>query len=148
FRYDTFSDFPNLEVPWLDDYVVELDGRTGHVIKKISLFDALWRSPYRALLTATPNFAMADPLHTNSIQYLGDTLGAAFPPAHGNGDQVLLSMRHPGIAVLLDLKTGQVTWALKGSWHGQHSMRVLPNGHFTVFDNYGNFKPHNMSRIL
>lgn len=148
YRDDEFADFPDLETPWLDDYVVELDGRSGRVIKKISLFDALWQSPYRALLTSTPNFAMADPLHTNSVQYLGSTLGDAFPPAHGNGDQVLLSMRHPGTAVLLDLKTGRVTWALKGSWHGQHSIRALPNGHLTIFDNYGNFKPHNMSRIL
>ncbi|HET7314305.1 arylsulfotransferase family protein [Salinisphaera sp.] len=148
FRNDEVPGFPTLETPWLNDYVVELDGETGRVLKKISLFDALWQSRYNELLGADPSFAMADPLHTNSIQYLGDKLGAAFGPARGNGDQVLLSMRHPGIALLLDLKTGKVTWALSGSWLGQHSIRALPNGDFTVFDNYGNFEPHNMSRIL
>lgn len=148
YRNQPVAGFAHLSVPWLDDYLVELDGENGHIIKKISIFDALWNSPYQPLLGAVPSFAMEDPLHTNSVQYLGDKLGKAFAPARGNGDQVLLSLRHPGTAVLLDLKSGKVTWALQGSWHGQHSMRALPNGHFTIFDNYGNFETDNMSRIL
>ncbi|AWN14418.1 arylsulfotransferase family protein [Salinisphaera sp. LB1] len=148
YRDQPVPGFRNLKTPWLDDYLVELNGENGQVVKKISIFDALWHSRYQALLGADPSFAMEDPLHTNSVQYLGDALGKAFAPAQGNGDQVLLSTRHPGLAVLLDVKSGQVTWALKGSWLGQHSMRALPNGHFTIFDNYGNFEKHNMSRIL
>lgn len=148
YRDKKVDGFAHLSQPWLDDYLVELDGQTGRVIKKISIFDALWQSRYRELLGADPSFAMEDPLHTNSVQYLGAKLGRAFAPAHGNGDQVLLSIRHPGLAALLDLKSGRITWAQRGSWLGQHSMRVLPNGHFTIFDNYGNFEPHNMTRIL
>lgn len=140
--------FPTLKTPWLDDSVVVLNGKTGKVEKKVSIFDAFWHSRFKSLLGADPSFAMEDPLHTNSIQYLGPKLGKTFGPANGNGDQVLLSIRHPGTAVLLDLKTGKVSWALKGSWLGQHSMRVLPNGDFTIFDNYGNFKDQNMSRLL
>lgn len=146
--------FPELGSPWLDDYLVELNGDNGHVIKKISLFDALRNSPYQPLLKTDASFGEdplppgEDPLHTNSVQYLGNELGQVFAPARGNGNQVLLSMRHPGLAVLIDVKSGDVTWARRGSWLGQHSMRVLPNGHFTIFDNYGNFHDDNMSRIL
>lgn len=148
YRDEPRKDFPNLKAPWLDDSVVVLNGDTGQVEQTVSIFDAFWNSRFQALLGADPSFAMEDPLHTNSIQYLGPELGQAFGPAQGNGDQVLLSIRHPGTAVLLDLKTGKVSWALKGSWLGQHSMEVLPNGHFTIFDNYGNFETHNMSRLL
>lgn len=140
--------FPTLKTPWLDDSVVVLNGKTGAVENKVSIFDAFWHSRFKSLLGADPSFAMEDPLHTNSIQYLGPKLGKTFAPAQGNGDQVLLSVRHPGTAILLDLKTDKVSWALKGSWLGQHSMRALPNGDFTIFDNYGNFKDHNMSRLL
>lgn len=148
FRNKSVRGMPNLSQPWLDDYLVELDGRTGEELRKISLFDALWDSRYQPILGAAPNFAMQDPLHTNSVQYLGPALGQAFAPAQGNGEQVLLSMRHPGLAALLDLKSSKISWALRGSWLGQHSMRVLADGSFTIFDNYGNFEKHNMSRIL
>ncbi|MDA3921385.1 MAG: aryl-sulfate sulfotransferase [Salinisphaera sp.] len=140
--------FRNLKTPWLDDFVVELDGRTGKVLKKISVFDAFWNSPYQSIVGAVPSFAMDDPLHTNSVQYLGPELARHFAPAHGHANQVLLSTRHAGAAILLDLDSGKVTWALQGSWHGQHSMSVLPNGHLDVFDNYGNYQTHNMSRLL
>lgn len=140
--------FPNLGSPWLDDFLVILDGHTGKQLKKISLFDAFYHSRFRALLTADPSFAMEDPLHTNSVQFIGPELARSFAPARGNGDQVLLSFRHPGTAALLDLKTDRISWALKGSWLGQHCIRALPNGDMTIFDNYGNFEPGNMSRAL
>lgn len=148
YRDDPIEGFPNLRTPWLDDSVVVINGDTGEVEKTLSIFDGLWNSRYQPLLGASPSFAMEDPLHTNSIQYLGPELGKTFAPAQGNGNQVLLSARHPGTALLLDLETGKVTWALKGSWLGQHSMTALPNGHFSIFDNYGHFEEHNMSRIL
>ncbi|GAB3679101.1 arylsulfotransferase family protein [Salinisphaera aquimarina] len=148
FSDKTFSEFPNLAKPFLEDYLVVLNGKTGEEERKIPLFDAFYNSRYQPWLTAIPGFATEDPLHTNSVQFIDPQLASAFAPAGGRPNQALLSFRHPGTAVLVDINSGQITWALKGSWLGQHSARALPNGHFTIFDNYGHFQDHNMTRVL
>jgi len=143
-----FPEFPDLSSPWLEDYVVVLNGKTGEQERSFPLFEAIFNSRYRPLVKAIPVWTMEDPLHTNSVQFIDSRLANAFAPAGGRANQVMLSMRHPGTAALLDLDSGQMTWAMKGSWLGQHSARVLPNGHFTLFDNYGRFREHNMTRLL
>lgn len=143
-----FPDFPALAKPFLRDYAVVLDGETGTEQKKIPLFDAFYNSRYQPLLTNIANFALEDPLHTNSIQFVDDQLAQSFGPAEGKGNQVMLSFRHPGTPALVDLDSGKLTWARSGSWLGQHSARVLPNGHLTLFDNYGHFQQDNMTRAL
>lgn len=148
FSNKTYPDFPNLARPWLDDYLVVLDGDTGKELRKISLFDAYYDSRYQPLLTAIPSFALEDPLHTNSVQFIDNRLAQNFAPANGRGNKVLLSFRHPGTPGLIDLDSGQLTWAMRGSWLGQHFARALPNGHFTLFDNYGHFQKDNTTRIL
>ncbi|WP_342596228.1 arylsulfotransferase family protein [Salinicola lusitanus] len=141
-------DFQALSYPWLDDYLVRLDGETGEEISKVSLGDAFIDSPFAALFYSVPSFATEDPLHTNSVQYLDDELTRNFAPANGHGGQIMLSFRHPGAVALVDPDAGEMTWAMKGPWLGQHSARVQPNGNFTLFDNLGNFERGNRTRIL
>ena len=143
-----FTRFPNLSQPYIDDFVVALDGQTGKPLTKVSVFDAFINSRYAQLLLADPSFAMEDPLHTNSIQFIDAELAGQFGPASGHGNQVLVSTRHPGTALLISLDTKDVTWGLRGPWLGQHSINALPNGHFEVFDNYGHFQEGNMTRII
>lgn len=148
FTQQKVPDFGALEYPWLNDYLVVLDGESGEEISKVSLGDAFMKSPYASLFYAVPSFATEDPLHTNSVQYLDAELSQAFAPTEGRSGQVLLSFRHPGAVALVDPGSGEMTWALKGSWLGQHYARVQPNGNFTLFDNLGNFEPGNRTRIL
>ena len=148
FSEKRFENFPALAKPFLDDYVVVLDGNTGEEQAKIPLFEAFYESRYQPLLTNIAHFALEDPLHTNSVQFIDDELAKNFAPAKGRGNQVLVSFRHPGTPALIDLNTGQMTWAMAGSWLGQHFARALPNGHFTLFDNYGHFQADNMTRAL
>lgn len=148
FSDQRFEDFPELSNPFLDDYVVVLDGETGKQQNKIPLFEAFYNSRFQPLLGNIAHFALEDPLHTNSIQFIDDTLAQAFAPAGGKANQVLVSFRHPGTPALIDLDSGELTWAMAGSWLGQHSARALANGHFTLFDNYGHFEEHNMTRAL
>ena len=149
-----YPGYPNLTNPHLEDYLVVLDGETGKVIHKISLLDAFYRSRFRPLLTLIPSFRhetefrLEDPLHTNSVQYIGPRLAKAFAPAQSHADQVLLSFRTPGTIGLLDIKSGKMTWMTRGYWFGQHSPRALPNGNMDVFDNYGHFQKNNASRLL
>ncbi len=140
--------FATLDLPWLDDFVVELDGDNGDELSKISLTHAFLNSPYRELVYAIPRFALADPLHANSVQFIDEPTARAFAPAGGNSEQVLVSFRHPGAVGLIDLKSGEMTWARHGPWLGQHYGRALQNGNFMLFDNYGNFEKKNDSRVL
>ncbi|UWN48062.1 hypothetical protein ASALC70_00240 [Alcanivorax sp. ALC70] len=49
---------------------------------------------------------------------------------------------------LVDAQSGEMTWALKGSWLGQHYPRINDAGHFTLFDNLGHFEKDNRTRIV
>lgn len=140
--------FSTLDLPWLDDFVVELDGDNGEELSKTSLLNAFLNSRYRELVYAIPRFALADPLHANSVQFIDEPTARVFEPARGNAEQVLVSFRHPGAIGLIDLKSGEMTWARHGPWLGQHYGRALQNGNFMLFDNYGNFEKKNDSRVL
>ena len=141
-------DFARLEYPWLDDFLVVLDGDTGKELSKVSLARSFVESPYADLFYAVPSFATADPLHTNSVQYLTPAMSKRFAPAKGHAGQVLLSFRHPGAVALVDPHSGTMNWAIKGPWLGQHYPRINRAGHFTLFDNLGNFEPGNRTRVL
>lgn len=145
---ERFESFAQLETPWMADDLVVLSGEDGHELNRVPLFQSFLKSAYRDMLYSTPIFAVADPLHTNSVQYLDETLSRAFVPAKGREGQVLLSFRHPGTVALVDPRSGEMTWATRGPWIGQHYARALPNGNFTLFDNLGNYQPGNRTRIL
>ncbi|EPC00330.1 hypothetical protein L861_07480 [Litchfieldella anticariensis FP35 = DSM 16096] len=148
FSKERIDGFPDLNDPWLNDYLVELDGESGEELSKTSLVHAFKDSPYHELLFAVPSFAMSDPLHTNSVQFLDEGTTRAFPPARGNSGQVMVTFRHPGAVGLIDMESGEMTWAQHGPWLGQHYGRALKNGNYTIFDNYANFQENNNSRIL
>lgn len=139
---------PELEMPWLDDYLVTLSLEDGSELSKVSLFESFENSPYRELLYAIPRYALADPLHTNSVEYLDQRDADVFTPAQGRAGQIILSFRHPAAVALVEPNSGEMTWATRGPWLGQHDARVLANGNFTLFDNYGNFGIDNRTRII
>ncbi|KEZ76024.1 arylsulfotransferase family protein [Salinisphaera hydrothermalis] len=148
FSSQVLPEFPNLAKPHLEDFLVVLNGKTGKPIKKISLLNAYYNSRYRPLLETAPSQYLEDPLHTNNVQYIGAKLAESFAPAHGQAEQALMSFRTPSTVGLIDIKSGQITWMARGPWLAQHSPRVLANGHFNVFDNYGHFRQGNASRLL
>lgn len=82
-----------------------------------------------------PPLSVEDIDHPNSIDFDGD-------------GGVIVSFRDLGAIVKIDPVTRQVLWQLGGArnqftfigdplngFGGQHSVRILPNGHFIVFDN-------------
>jgi hypothetical protein len=60
----------------------------------------------------------------------------------------LVSFRNIGTIALVDPVSGALSWATRGPWIVQHDARVRPNGNFTLFDNAGNYREHNISRVL
>jgi hypothetical protein len=105
------------------------------------------RSEYRHLLYGVAAYALADPLHTNTVDVITEEAAANF--AFGEAGQVLLSFRELGAIGVLDPQTKRLRWAARGYWLGQHDPDILPNGNILLFDNYGYFeRPEGRSRVV
>ncbi len=112
------------------------------------LSGAFAESPFGRRLHFVPwnvHASNGDYLHANSIQ----VLKAAVPgiPQSKPG-QVLVSLREVSTVALADMGSGDIPWALSGSWLRQHAARFLGNGRLLLFDNEGNSGGHGLSRVL
>ncbi len=104
----------------------------GTVRKKISLLEAIERSPYAPLLERGPG--SGDIIHGNTVQLLGGEL-LDLAPAFRKGN-VLTSFRTLDAIAVIDLDEEAVVWALTGRWRMQHEPALLPGGTLLVFNNW------------
>jgi hypothetical protein len=130
---------------YLDDEVLVLD-TDGHLVTKASVIDMMLNSPSLHLGERIPFNVGGDPIHTNAIEVITED-NARFIPNAKPGD-VLLSLRYTNMIVLADLQSRSIKWVLRGSWEGQHDVRLLPNGHITLFDNDGDLTNTGRSRVI
>lgn len=138
--------FEDVGHPRLDDFLVVLSPE-GEELRRISVIDALARSPFRFLLQNVTWYGFRDPTHTNSVDLIEPE--AAEHLAFGGPGQVLLSLRELAAVLALDVESAQVVWATRGSWIAQHDAQVLPDGDILMFDNWGNFeRPDGISRVI
>jgi Arylsulfotransferase (ASST) len=138
--------FEKLASPRLDDFLVILSP-DGEELRKISLIHPIAASEYRHLLHGVSSYAVADPLHTNTVDVITDEMARNF--AFGTAGQILLSFRELGAIGVLDPESEKLVFALHGYWLGQHDPDILPNGNLLLFDNVGNFeKPEGRSRVI
>ncbi|WP_262690539.1 arylsulfotransferase family protein [Kordiimonas aestuarii] len=138
--------YANLETPRIDDYLVTLSP-DGQVLNTVTLLQSFADSQYRQLVYTVSAFSRADPLHTNTVEYIDAAKAANFP--FGKEGQVLLSFRETHSIGVVDPETGELPWVARGPWIGQHDPDILPNGNILMFDNYGNFKtPEGRSRVI
>jgi hypothetical protein len=145
FTSDDIDGLGKVDKPFLEDFVVILSP-DGQELKKVSLTRALARSPYKLLRLAIPNYALGDPLHTNSVQYITAEQARNFPYAK-EGD-LLLSFRDMSAVAVLSPESGEISWAMRGPWLWQHDASLLPSGRIMLFDNLGGFRDNNSARVL
>ncbi|HEX6260017.1 MAG TPA: arylsulfotransferase family protein [Woeseiaceae bacterium] len=136
----------HLASPRLDDFLVVLSP-SGEELHKYPLLDIVEGSDYRQLLWEISSFALADPLHTNSVHMITEEEAENFE--FGRAGQLLVSFREPSAIGVVDLDEGKLVWAAKGYWTGQHDPHIMENGNILLFDNRGNFrKPEGRSRVI
>lgn len=123
----------NPEHPALEDFILCLTP-DGEEIRRVSILEALGRSRYAVLLGAVK--PQGDVLHTNALEVLDGSLAGQLPAFRAGN--VLVSIRTLSALAVVDMVSGKVNWALKGSWRKQHDPSVLPNGNILIFDNNGN----------
>lgn len=145
FTSDEIEGLGKLDKPVLEDFLAVLSPE-GKELKKISLTRALAGSRFNILRLAIPAYALGDPLHANSVEYMDAEKARHFPGAAA-GD-VLLSFRDMSAVAVLSVDRGEIIWAARGPWLWQHDASLLPNGHITLFDNLGGFRDGNSARVL
>lgn len=145
-KVDPIPGIPSLgETPYMDDMVTVLDDR-GSFISAHSILRALANAPGLDLVATIPFNERGDPLHANDIEVLTEETARHFPGARpGN---VIVSLKHPGMLVVLDLEKEQAVWAMRGSWAQQHDVDPMPDGRFLLFDNEGGLGEGSRSRVL
>lgn len=135
------------EVPILTDRALEIDAATGEVLRTVDLWPALqgrvedrleevaaWiarqggRAAVRPLLPDTP----PDVFHTNSVVELDRDVAGL-----GSRGDLLLSVRHLDLVVVVDPDTGALGWVFgeEAGLDGQHHATVLANRRVLLFDN-------------
>lgn len=137
--------FRQLRRPWLNDFLVVLSP-DGEELRRIDLLKAALESDYRALMYAVPYFGLGDPQHTNTVEVITADKAATLPFAEAG--QVLLSFRDIGVVAILDVERETIVWATRGPWIGQHDPSLVDGGNILLFDNLGNMKPDNRSRVI
>jgi hypothetical protein len=144
FNFEKPVQAPQLSIPYLEDFLVVLTP-DGKEVKKISLTDAVLKSPYRPLFHILPFFSLSDPLHTNTVEYIDADKARNFP--FGEEGDALVSFRNIALVAVVSVRTGEIRWATRGRWVGQHDPSILPNGDILLFDNLGGFRGNNSSQL-
>lgn len=140
------SDDFNSEDGTVEDYVVELDRKTGNIVKTFDLKDILNMEDGKS-----ENWIAYDWFHNNSVWY------------DKNTNSITLSGRHQDAVINIDYDTGKLNWIIgdptnwseeyqkyfftpvgdnfEWQW-SQHAAMITPEGYVFLFDN-GNNKSKN-----
>ncbi len=136
------SDDFNNESGTVEDYVVEMDRKTGKIIRKFDLKDVLKMEDGQS-----ENWSSYDWFHNNSVWY------------DKNTNSITLSGRHKDAVINIDYKTGKLNWIIGDStnwdeeyqkyfftpvgdnfeWQwSQHAAMITPEGYVFILDNGNN----------
>lgn len=127
----------------VEDYIVELDRKTGKIVKTFDLKDILNMQDGKS-----ENWTAYDWFHNNSVWYDKKT------------NSITLSGRHQDAVINIDYKTGKLNWIIGDStnwgkeyqkyffkpvgdtnfeWQwSQHAAMITPEGYVFIFDNGNN----------
>ena len=135
----------------VEDYIVELDRKTGKIIKNIDLKDLLNQEDGKS-----ENWIDYDWFHNNSVWYDEKT------------NSITLSGRHQDAVINIDYDSGKLNWIIGDStnwskeyqkyffkpigedfeWQwSQHAAMITPDGYVFIFDN-GNNKSKNRDEYV
>ncbi len=144
------DDFNNSEGT-VEDYIVEIDRKTGEIVKTWDLKDILNMTDGQS-----ENWVAYDWFHNNSVWYDKDT------------NSITLSGRHQDAVINIDYETGDLNWIIGDStnwseeyqkyffkpvgddfeWQwSQHAAMITPEGYVFLFDN-GNNKSKNKDEYV
>jgi hypothetical protein len=121
----------HLRAPVLEESIV-IPTADGKVLKRVSLFDLLARSPfYRPVVMVTNQ--LGDVMHSNTA----NLVGAEFAAGHDGVEEgdLLVCLRNLNLIVAVNLEKESIDWATSGPWGFPHDPDPLSDGTVLIFDN-------------
>ena len=124
---------------FMDNAVAQFSAE-GQLLEQVSLWDLLRENSLGVeLLKVNPQIQRkkrsVDLFHANSVEFMRSPKLAKLHPLYAL-DNVLVSLRHQDVLLMIDLRARELVWAWgQGELSGQHDARVLENGNILVFDN-------------
>jgi len=133
---DEADAYPHFRTPYRDDTILRISPN-GEVLSEISVNQMIIDNGLFSLLVANGRFKTMmrenDVLHMNDIEELTNELADSFP-LFSAGD-LLLSLRHINLLMVVDPETWSVKWYQSGPWLRQHDPDFQANGTITVLNN-------------
>jgi hypothetical protein len=128
--------YPLFRTPYRDDTIMRVSP-DGEILSEISLNKILIDNGLYALLVANGRFTTdmqeEDVLHVNDIDEMTEELAGSFP-LFSAGDLVL-SLRHLNMLMVIDPSNWQVKWYQSGPWLRQHDPDFQKDGTITLLNN-------------
>jgi hypothetical protein len=139
----------NINPPYIEDFAVVVDGKTGREISRFSLFQALRNSPYKHMFEEWQTTKHSEVTHTNAIRIVSETWAQNANIPRVKAGDLLISLRNPNAFIIVDPQSQIVRWYGEGIWKQQHDPDLLDNGRVLLFDNQGlPDSPYGHSRVL
>ena len=138
----------NEYVFWAGDKFLEYDS-SGSIIWEWSTLDHLDHTDYNPMFCNGVNPIVVDWTHANSVLF------------DQNTNSVYISLRNISRIINIDYDTQEINWqigqaelmndsidvSMDFDFSGQHSLRLLENGHILFFDNHSYLEPRNSKCI-
>jgi hypothetical protein len=124
------SRYPNLKVPYVEDTILKVS-EDGKILQELSVLEILYRNNLEGFIYRKG--VTGDLTHLNDVEELHPSLAAKFPQ-FAAGD-LLLSLRHQSMVLVVDPRTLRVKWYQAGPWIGQHDPIFMKTGKISVFSN-------------
>lgn len=126
----------HFQTPYRDDTILRISP-DGEVISEVSVNKILIDNGLFSSLVANGSFETqmraADVLHMNDIEELSDDDADRF--ALFSAGDLLLSLRHINMLLVVDPDDWQIKWYQSGPWLRQHDPDFQPDGTITVLNN-------------
>ncbi|MCP5020280.1 MAG: hypothetical protein GY930_00755 [bacterium] len=133
-RDGRFLPYLENEEPVVEDALCQIDLETGALIKRTSIYEALFQSRWSSFLLQHAKQG-GDVLHNNSVDPVPESLAARL--SRVNTGDWLLCFRDVNAVAILNTEQNKIVWMAEGPWHGPHSVSGLDSGNLLIFDNMG-----------
>jgi len=133
---DTIDTFLLLYPPYYEDYICKISS-DGEILEKLSIIEVFYNSGMESILFADGSWTTEknahDITHLNDIDILSSNAAKRFPLF--NAGDILLSMRHLNLIIVIDAETKKIKWSMTGPYIRQHDPDFTNDGNIIVFDN-------------
>lgn len=135
----SIAEFPH-DAKLIDDRVV-ICSPSGEIEETYSLYDLfsasedIWKQRFSHPSILRDRFKAMDAYHLNSADWIDVGDLAATHPMYKTGN-ILVSVRNQNFVGIFDRDARRFVWGWgAGALDNQHSVRMLPNGNVSIFDN-------------